>query len=285
MNLATRVSVVIPTLGGDCLTETIRKLNHGTCRPDEILICIPEEDACKLKSLFFENIKILKTPFRGQVAQRAYGFERVSNELVLQLDDDILLKEDCLEKLVTFIKNHPGSSVGPKFIDRNNGKYHSYLFIDKNSATFSQKLSFYILNGSKGCQPACLSKAGLYMGIPEKPDDWLETGWLPGGCILHQKENLVLENYYPVPGKAYWEDIFHADYLREKGVLMHRLGAAECTVDFSENKQINTSFFIREFLKVLKISNLYVQKNKISPIRITIFHFYNTFNLIIRRLF
>jgi GT2 family glycosyltransferase len=284
MYLAKKVSVVIPTLGGDCLKVTINQLNSGTLIPDEILICIPEDDAYKVSNLIFENTKILKTSFRGQVAQRAYGFERVSNELVLQLDDDILLKEDCLEKLVTFIENHPGSSVGPKFIERNNGKYHSYLFKDKNSSSFAEKISFYILNGSKGFQPANLSKAGLYMGIPEKPDDWLVAGWLPGGCILHQKENIVLENYYPVPGKAYWEDIFHADFLREKGVIMHRVGGAECTVDFSGNKQMSMSFFIKEFLKVLKISNLYVKKNNISPIRITIFHFYNTFNLIIRRL-
>ena len=146
-------------------------------------------------------------------------------------------------------------------------------------------IEFYILNGSKGYQPAILSKAGLYMGIPEKPDDWLEVGWLPGGCILHRKEYLVLKNYYPVRGKAYWEDLFHADYLREKGILMHRVGGAECTLDFSGNKQMNISFFIREFLKVYKISNLYVKKNNIPPTRITIFHIYNTFNLIFRRFF
>lgn len=284
MYLDKKVSVVIPTLGDDCLKQTINQLNSGTLIPDEILICIPQENANKVNNLIFENIKILKTSFRGQVAQRAYGFERVSNGLVLQLDDDIHLKEDCLEKLVTFIHKHPGSAVGPKFIDRNNSKYHSYLYKDKKDSTFLEKLSFYILNGNKGCQPAALSKAGIYMGIPEKPDDWLEAGWLPGGCILHQKENLVLINYYPVTGKAYWEDLFHADYLREKGVLMHRVGGAECTVDFSGNKQMKSSFFIREFLKVLKISNLYVQKNKISPFRITIFHFYNTLNIIIRRL-
>lgn len=237
MNLANKVSVVIPTLGGDCLGVTIKQLNAGTHTPDEILICIPEEEAYKLNNLIFENCKILKTQFRGQVAQRAYGFERVDNNLVLQLDDDILLKEDCLEKLVVFINDHPGSSVGPKIIERSNGKYHSYLFKEQNSASLADKISFYILNGNLGCQPAKLSKAGLYMGIPEKPDNWLEAGWLPGGCMLHRKENLVLLHYYPVPGKAYWEDIFHADYLRENGVLMHRVGGAECSVDFSETNK------------------------------------------------
>lgn len=285
MNLDNKVSAVIPTLGGDCLEVTINHLNSGSLVPDEILICIPEEDAYKVEKLIFHNIKIVKTSFRGQVAQRAYGFKKVSNKLVLQLDDDIILKKDSLEKLVAFILQHPGSSVGPKFIERTTGKYHSYLYKDKRHMSLSDKVSFFILNGNKGCLPAALSKAGLYMGIPEKPDNWLEVGWLPGGCILHRKENLVLEAYYPVAGKAYWEDLFHADLLREKEVLMHRVGAAECTVDFSGNKELNASFFIKEFLKVLKISKCYVRKNKISPIRITIFHFYNTMNLVLRRLF
>ena len=285
MSLDNKVSVVIPTLGGDCLEVTIKQLNSGTLVPDEILICIPEEDAFKVEKFIFHNSKIVKTSFRGQVAQRAYGFGKTINNLVLQLDDDILLKEDSLEKLVAFILEHPGSSVGPKFIERTTRKYHSYLYKDKKEMSFSDKITFFILNGKKGCLPAALSKAGLYMGIPEKPVNWLGAGWLPGGCILHRKENLVLENYYPVSGKAYWEDLFHADLLREKGVLMHRVGAAECTVDFSGNQELNASFFIKEFLMVLKISKCYVRKNEISATRITIFHLYNTLNLVLRKLF
>ena len=38
-----------------------------------------------------KNVKIIKTPCRGQVAQRAYGLLRACQPLVLQLDDDIVL--------------------------------------------------------------------------------------------------------------------------------------------------------------------------------------------------
>jgi hypothetical protein len=208
----------------------------------------------------------------------------VKNDLVLQLDDDILIDSTCLETLVRFILLNPGSSVGPKFIDRSTNKYHSYLYKESDTSTLGERISFYILNGSEGCQPGKLSKAGVYMGLPESPDIWLNAGWLPGGCVLHRKENLVLENYYPVSGKAYWEDMFHSDLLRNKGVSMHRIGLASCTVDFSANKQMNVSFFIKEFLRVLKILKLYVAKNKLSSTRITIFHVFNTCRLILRRL-
>lgn len=284
MNLTRKVSVVIPTLGGFCLEETIRQLNNGSHVPDEILICIPEEDSHKVEEFSFQNVKVIKTPFRGQVAQRAFGFGRVNNELVLQLDDDILLNENCLEKLINFILDNPGSAVGPKLIERATGKYHSYLYKDRNEITLIDKFSFFILNGELGCQAGQLSKAGLFMGIPEKPDNWLGVGWLPGGCVLHRKNNLVLDNYYPVKGKAYWEDLFHSDILRNKGIMMHRVGEAVCTVDFSGNQQLNIIFFINEFWKVSNIIWIYIKKNKISSSRIFLFHFCNTLILIFRKL-
>jgi len=38
----TGVSVVIPTLGGPSLSDTITRVNEGTCVPDEVIVCIPE---------------------------------------------------------------------------------------------------------------------------------------------------------------------------------------------------------------------------------------------------
>jgi hypothetical protein len=284
MLMESKVSVVIPTLGGNCLETTIKLLNSGTFIPHEILVCIPDENAYKVSTIIYDNVKIIKTSFRGQVAQRAFGFKIAKYDFVLQLDDDIHLENNCLEHLVNFIIEHPGSSVGPKLVDRLTGKYHSYLYMDKNDMSLLDKISFYILNGSNGCVPAGLSKAGIYMGLPEKPDNYLGAGWLSGGCILHKKENLVLDNYYPFSGKAYWEDVFHSDLLREKGVNLHRVGKAKCSIDFSENRNLGFLFFIKEFLLVLKIAKLYLQKNNKSNKRFIVFHLYNMIKLILKRL-
>ena len=284
MSLDNRVSVVIPTLGGETLRTTVQQLNRGTLVPDEILICIPREDVNNVSSFGFDNVRIIETDFRGQVRQRAYGFAIVKSGLVLQLDDDILLDSTCLETLVQYIFLYPMSSVGPKFIDRATNKYHSYLNHVSDDFTLGERISYYILNGSEGFQPGKLSKAGEYMGLPESPDIWLNVGWLPGGCVLHRKENLVLENFYTLSGKAYWEDLFHSDLLRSKGVSMHRIGLATCTVDFSANKQISVSFFIKEFFQVLKILKLFTTKNGFGSSRMTIFYFFNTCGRIVRRL-
>ena len=65
------VSVVIATLGGDVLKKTIALLNQGEGWPAEILSCIPEADATNADYVAaIENVHVIKTPCRGQVAQR-----------------------------------------------------------------------------------------------------------------------------------------------------------------------------------------------------------------------
>lgn len=121
------ISVVIPTLGGESLVGTIEQLNRGTLVPKEILICIPEEDAFKVENIHIPNVKIIKTNIRGQVAQRAIGFQFAENQLVMQLDDDILVRKTCLEKMVELILENPKFAIAPKFYDSTSGTYHSFL--------------------------------------------------------------------------------------------------------------------------------------------------------------
>ena len=42
------LTVVIPTLGGDSLFKTIELINSGTIVPEEILVCIPKEEAYRV---------------------------------------------------------------------------------------------------------------------------------------------------------------------------------------------------------------------------------------------
>ena len=54
------LSVVIATLGGETLADTISYLNSGEKIPAEILVCIPEEDSSCAESLSMKNVKIIK---------------------------------------------------------------------------------------------------------------------------------------------------------------------------------------------------------------------------------
>jgi len=269
----TPVSVVIATLGGPSLSATIDQLNRGTLRPAEILICIPAEYAHRVESLSGPNVSILETPCRGQVAQRAYGFCAVTNPFVLQLDDDIGVRPDCLEHLVRFLERHPRSSVIPKFFDVATGGYNAF-HTPTGSQSLFRRLLFRAINGPQGYQPGQIGLSGVNMGVPEEPGDWYGLGWVPGGCVLHRREDLILADYYPFPGKAFSEDLFHSLLLRRKGISLLRCGAAACDLDFS-SASVGPIRLARDYLDYRTKMDAFVKLAGASRLR---FHWYLALN-------
>lgn len=245
------LSVVIATLGGSVLSGTIAQLNRGTFIPAEILVCIPEEESTRIEDLLFANVRVIKTVCRGQVAQRAVGFQQASYELVLQLDDDILVKATCVQEMVGCLMAFGDVAVCPKFYDAKTGKYHAFM-LPAGRGSWFERLMFWVINGSRGYEPGRIGRAGICMGLPEEPGDWLDIGWLPGGCVLHRKKNLVLFDFYPFKGKAFAEDLFHSVLLKQKGIRLMRCGSAACDVDFTPNTALNPVGFVKWYLAYAK---------------------------------
>jgi glycosyltransferase involved in cell wall biosynthesis len=255
------ISVVIATLGGGSLEETIESLNNSSIVPKEIIICIPEEYAIKVKHLNYSNIQILKTKVQGQVSQRAVGFQNAKFPFVLQLDDDIKLDFYCLENLLKIVISKSNIAVGPKLYDNITKEYHSFLTPYSNKLNCYNKLFYFIANGKRGYQPGKISKSGINFGLPEFPGTVYDLDWLCGGCILHRKENLILRNYYPVSGKAYAEDLFHSKLLRSNKIILVRSGEAKCYVDFSSSKGGGILIFFRNFRKSIIPMKIFVRTN------------------------
>jgi len=279
------VSVVIPTLGGESLRGTIAQLNRGTIVPAEIIVCIPEEDAFRVENLSFQNVRVVKTDCRGQVAQRTTGFRLAANPFVLQLDDDILVRETCLERLVESIMLDKHIAVGPKLFDSVTGKYHSFLVPANTKQTLFEKLMYYVINGPKGFQPGQIGISGVNMGVPETDDNLSNLGWLCGGCVLHRKENLILCNYYPFKGKAYGEDLFHSKILADNGVKMMICGAAVCEVDFSSSCYNGFSNFIKGYLSYARVMTKFATVYGGQLPRLYIYLVLNCVGLAFRKLF
>jgi glycosyltransferase involved in cell wall biosynthesis len=113
------MTVVIATLGGETLKRTIEHLNCSTVVASEILVCIPRQEAVRAKALKFSNVKVVETPCRGQVAQRAFGFKSASFEIVMQLDDDIEVQNNAVELLLETLKNNePNVAVAPVLLEK-----------------------------------------------------------------------------------------------------------------------------------------------------------------------
>ena len=237
------LSVVIATLGGDTLSGTIEKLNHGTVVPTEILICIPEQESPSVENLVFRNVKIIRTVCRGQVAQRAFGFQLARYEFVLQLDDDLLVDKHCVEKLVNTLIAHGGRvAAAPALLQANTGLscYH-----ESGNRTLL-RIYYWIVNGIRGYEPGIITKAGTCIGVDPAltHKDIIEVEWVPGGCVMHQRNNLIFDNYYPFGGKAYCEDLFHSYYLSQKGLKLFVNTAARCYIVDVANSKSSVSGYL-----------------------------------------
>jgi hypothetical protein len=217
------LSIVIATLGGDVLVNTIACLNKGHSIPVEILICIPEGESSKVEKLTQENVKIIRTPCRGQVAQRVYGLQRISQPMVLQMDEDVELKPTDLDMLVQALGQLGcGHALAPLFRHFSSGKYVTE-YNQGALGGLDSLYAFLICGAPWGIKRmGVISPAGIGYGVDRRycEPGLFETKWLPGGCVICHREDLVTENYYPFAGKAFCEDLVHSVLWQKQGTRL-----------------------------------------------------------------
>ena len=243
MEKFSKFTLVIPTLYGTELEKTIIQIHQGTCIPSEIIIVIPSEFQKNIDGLKkFSNIKILSVDFRGQVRQRIFGFKHASNDIVIQLDDDIFVDPNCFENLIETIQNSDEQIAVAPLFKFNDSKKSCY---NNDSKWF---LLHRIIHGKNFLKSGKITASGLNMGIfhNEENNRLFESDWVPGGCLAHKKCNLILENYYPFNGKAYFEDVYHSILLRNKSVRLFVDNKAICLIEPYE--KINFKSNLEEFL-------------------------------------
>lgn len=218
------ISVVIPTLGGKHLTQTIKKLNENEFIPTEILICIPEEYIKLNDFALSENARLVSIVEKGQVFQRAIGFKNTTQNFILQLDDDVELSSISLKLLYDKLLDlGPNNAVAPIWFDSvSNNAVHNYKIGLRG--LIDNIIVFSILGAPWGKKKmGIISKSGVNYGVDQKfmKDELINVEWVPGGCVMYYKQNLCYENYYPFKGKAYSEDLIHSFLLRKKGIKLY----------------------------------------------------------------
>lgn len=259
MKNKSNLSVVIASIGGDVLLRTIENLNQGSVVPDEIILVVPEVFASKVPEITCANLRYELVDFKGQVAQRAYGFGLVKSNYVLQLDDDIQLDNICVERLMAALKKlGPGHSVGP-----------SIFYKGTNQSIYSMRSGFqevvinikaFLLSGTRWgiSRMGRISLIGSCFGYyPERTNRELNpTEWIAGGCALHHKSSLVLEDYFPYSGKAYGEDLIHSVLLTNAGVKLFNVKSAICYIDkpllTKDNYSLKSDYRVRLYLSELR---------------------------------
>jgi glycosyltransferase involved in cell wall biosynthesis len=227
------ISVVIATLGADVLHPTLALLNSGPQIPAEILLCIPQREAVGLADFEYGNVRVLVTPCKGQVAQRAYGLELASQPIIMQMDDDILIEPSSLQVLLqTLDLLGEGNVVAPLYRHLKSGEYAT-VYSTGIRGWLSDMYASLICAAPWGRRRmGKVTKAGIgfWLDKDQVGEAPFETEWVPGGCAVCRRNDLVMENYYPYTGQAFTEDLVHSIYWRRKGVRLWAVPTVDCCI-------------------------------------------------------
>ncbi len=283
------ISVVIATLGNPTILDTINSLNSGTIFPDEILLCIPKSYSNNLISYSnIKNVKIIETEITGQVGQRAVGFLNAICDYVLQIDDDVVLEKNCLEILLLFMRKAQNSiAISPVLVTKNFN-----LSVYRSSRNFVKKYFFkpiyyFLINGTKLYRPGTVTSAGTQIGIDpfSYQIEMIPTEWLPGGCVLHNKKNLILYNFYPFEGKAYLEDLYHSYFLSLKSIKFFIIKSAVAKiVDPRDEIQYNLKKYFKELRKDYTARKYFIEMSKRNKLNLNIYYFLEILKIIILKM-
>ena len=241
-------------------------LNSGSLVPDEIIICLPNQNHSVNNSSEYNNITILYSEKYGQVYQRLYGFRKAKGNYILQLDDDVIVSYNCIELLVDFLnKTQVKSAISPCWYNTNTGKPLHQI----RRSGLLMSFYYWLINGSDGYKPGKVSLAGTNFGInpSEVESDFLNLDWQPGGCVLHKKENLILKDFYPYRTKAYSEDLIHSFLLRQSGTSLFVVMKASCMTDLNQRLLIR-----KEIISDFRAKLYFVRMADLSMSRMFIYY-------------
>ena len=248
-------SVVIATLGEYHLSNTLKCIYNSTVTPNEIIVCLPPNQKINQKIHKKSYVKVINSDLRGQVNQRIYGLRLAVSDYVLQLDDDVLFENNMIQDLINVLIQNNNVCCAPFFLKKN-----SSLPFYTNSNSFFKNL---IYNFSLINYQGKISKTGMSYGVCETKSNMIEVDWLPGACIFHHKKNLILDNYFPFNGKAYYEDILHSKKIKELNVKLLLVSNAKLFVDDPSEEIIKQEVFKNKF-RAFKIKKYVFKQYKIS---------------------
>ena len=264
------MSVVIASIGRSTLYETLDSIAAWKIRVIEVIVALPGHSSFEiLKSYPTLNIRIVKRG-AGQVAQRAFGFAVALGELVVQSDDDVTVDNNSIIELVLLVQSTQCSAAPALYTLQSKAPF--FRFPTTRFGRIKEEMLAIVLGFPRGTKRmGKISSSGVTAGVDPTLmyQRVMEVDWLPGGLIVHNRKNLVHENYYPFHGRACHEDLIHSLILREKGVslVICRSAAAFTKVDLSE---ISFKSVVRE----LQILHYVVRRFKLSESRFLVWAIY-----------
>jgi hypothetical protein len=189
----------------------------------------------------------------------------------MQLDDDLIVDQDCLKYLLDSLQHYgPRAAVSPSLVDAMSGES---IYKRPNRNKIIETLYNRVMNGSAGYQQGRIQKSGGAVGVDpqlEKRDSY-QVEWLPGGCVLHHKANLVFDDFYPFKGKAYCEDIIHSHYLTSRGITPIIEPRALCGIEPASDATYTVGEFLRDVVADYRARRYFIRLTARHPFRLYLF--------------
>lgn len=199
------VSVVIPTMNRiDSLIRTVNKLRTGTVIPNELIIVDQSTDAetsFKTKQ-YLENIETsIKCRYVYQdvpslTKARNNGMRYVSNEIVIQMDDDVDVDSNTIENIVALFSKYDDLSMVAG-INRGGGPSNSIVGYIFGKKSYQKRNIGHVTHS-------------MYGRFPQKYEGEIETEWAMGFFFVIRKslfEKWNLQWDENLKGYAYAEDL------------------------------------------------------------------------------
>jgi hypothetical protein len=143
------------------------------------------------------------------------------------------------------------------------------------------------MNGKDGFKGGFVDKSCGAMGVdPNREKSGVrvkQTEWLPGGCVLQERECLISDNFFPFRGKAYCEDIIHSHLRTLQGINMMVDIEARCEIEVQYGYDFPLSTYLNELWKDAQSRFYYAALTRRSIIRLCSYYFMNIVSQLARR--
>lgn len=283
--------IVIPTAGRNSLVSTLYSISNSSMIPMEVIISLPPGITMDLDTdLFKFKVTMMNAQKKGQVRQRFEGIMAAKSDYILQMDDDIELKQDCIEKLYEGCKSLPQNvAISPKILEKKTSlsffEYNNLHFNEYNKlcnpTNIGRKIFNLVLHGKTKFLPGEVTKLGTNIQAYSNSTRYIPVDWLHGMLMQH-KENFLDFEHLHFPGKAFAEDCIFSSYLKTNNINLYIDNDAIITAEIDHGKPIRTIEEIRFFLaqKYSEIRNIayycYISKRRYKT-----FVFYSAMKFII----
>jgi len=244
------ITVIIPSLVKKNLNRLLIKLCQETLI-SKIILSIPYHANKKNYNYKNKKIKVFKNAIKHQVQQRINSQNYVASKFVLYLDDDVLFDRNFIKNLYRFkFQRGTNSVVGPVYYDL---QFHKIHKLNGNIIFQIKKIIHFLLFLSPigRSRMGKVTSAGLCYGVdPDFIGTYLKTEWIPGGCILINKKDMIRKNYFPSKGKAFCEDLIMSYiFIKKKlNIFIYK----KCKVINDTPQKLNSKRDINFYLKGLK---------------------------------